>query len=230
MAGGSAQFLGVHHDAGELGHHRGAADERIRRLGHQHQVGQTDEQRRSADGRPVDDHHHGHDARTVGDCSGCQPPAMQRREAFQDVGAAAADDCDQRQPLVQRELRRRFDLRRRRGRQRPLSLAAVDIDPHHRSAVDLAHVGANGARDAGADGECRHRATVGRAPDGVRWRGRCRTGRRRGRRGRPVVCHPVHRRSCAALPAAPWWVRWAPVVCAAPIRPRDEAVRARQCV
>ena len=117
-------------DAGELGHHRRPADERVRVRRHHDEVGDSEQQRGTRDRRTVDDHDGRDDAGAVGQRLRGEPPTVQRGESLDDVGAARAHDHDQREALAPRacsEASRSWPTSRTTTR-RPG--ACVDIDPH----------------------------------------------------------------------------------------------------
>ena len=153
VAGRATELVVVHHHAGELGHHRRAAHERVGGLGHDHVVGEPDEQRRPGHRRTVDDHDRRHDAGAISERLRSETPAVQRAESFDDVGAAGAQDRHEREALGAR--RERGGLQDRRGiaRQRTLAFGGIDVDPHDRAITEVTHVGPDRTGDLAAKGD-----------------------------------------------------------------------------
>ena len=101
-AGGAAEFVLADVDAGELANHDRAVHERVAVVGGDHEVHQSEDQRRARDGGAVEDRERRHGPRTAGDDAGDPPPTVQCRHALADVGARRVDDEDERDALLQR--------------------------------------------------------------------------------------------------------------------------------
>ena len=183
VRGRPAELVVVDGHARELGHHRRAGEERVRRRGHDDEVGQPEEQRRAGDRGTVHDHDHRHDARALGDGLGGLAPAVQGGHALDDVGPARRDVRDEGQALV---LGRAGGLGQGAGRgggQRPAPLRGVHAHDDDRAVVEDLDHGLHRAGRPGPQRHVDHRRRLLRSP-----RPRPRPGpplRRRGR-ARPV--------------------------------------------
>ncbi len=218
VAGGPAELVVVHADAGELGDHRRTADECVRGVGHDHVVGQAEQQRRARHGRAVDDEHRGHHARAVGQRLGRLAPAVQRGEALDDVGTAGPHDAHQRQPGGTRLAGSVLEHRRRVAGQCTLAVAGVDLHPHDVAALEGTDVGPDGSGDLVAQRDVGH-------PSETRQTGRAGTPLRP--RTRPVAWPPGWRRPRAGPSAARGWGCRGWAGGAVPSRRRGGAVRER---
>ena len=93
--------------------------------GHDHVVGDAEQQRRARHAGPTSDEHDRHHARRVGERLGDPAPGVERRDAFGDVGARTGDPPDDRHA----ELDREADRPARSSRPRRVPMAPRCLPP-----------------------------------------------------------------------------------------------------
>ncbi len=147
----AAELVRVDAHAGELGDHRRAAHERVRVGGHDHEVGEAEQERRPGDCGPGHREHHRHDARAVGERPRGEAPAVEGRHAFDDVGAARSDVADERDPLCERDVRGDRDGLAVVGAERSLAIGGIDLDDDRRPAADVVDARGDTASGSGPD-------------------------------------------------------------------------------
>jgi hypothetical protein len=146
--------------ARERDHDVGSGHVRERVGGHDHVVGDAQQQRGPRHRRAHQEEHDRHDARRVAQCLGDAAPRVQGGDAVGDVGTRAGDATDDRHAQLDREVHGPLDGLTLAGADGPAVLPAVEAEPGDHPAVDLAegrlHRGAavpeHGQRHTG----CRH--------------------------------------------------------------------------
>ena len=139
----AAELVRVDAHAGELGHHRRPAHERVGVGRHHDEVRQPQQQGRTGHRWPRDDEDDGHDARAIGEGPGGQAPAVQCGHALDDVGAARRDVPDERDPLGERGLRGDGDRLTVDRAERSPPVGGVDGDDDSSASVDVIDAGAD---------------------------------------------------------------------------------------
>ena len=121
-------------------------------VGHDHVVGDAEQQRRAGDRRPDEQQDDRHDARRVDHRPGDPPPRVQRRDPFADVGARARHPPDHGDPEVDGEADGPLHRLALGGADRAPVLAAVEAEPAHLAAVELHEAGIDGGAAVPEDG------------------------------------------------------------------------------
>jgi len=134
---GAPEFVGVDRDAGELLDHRRAGDEGVGVLHHDHDVGESEHERRAGHCRPRDDHDHRNDARAAGHLAGGAAPTVERSDPHLEIGAARSETDDEGEALVECVARSGGDgVAVARG-ERTGEVLSLGVDDHHSAAVEV---------------------------------------------------------------------------------------------
>ncbi|CAB4789916.1 unannotated protein [freshwater metagenome] len=146
----AAELFVVHQHAGEVGHHRWPAHERVGRAGHDDVIGNAQQQRWTGHCGAVDDHDCWHHATAIGERSCGESPAVQSAKPFGEVGARRPHHGHQWVALGPSGDRSSGDHRRCLRGQRTFTNAGVNVEPDNGAAAERSYISTRCARNVRA--------------------------------------------------------------------------------